>query len=82
MRLKMSCREVEEEYGSHGSVLGGKPNRCVIYPPNPSFVADHLETSNNNWFVRAKVASDLVVKVGDFSFHIHKSSSWTVNRTV
>ncbi|KAE8654130.1 Detected protein of unknown function [Hibiscus syriacus] len=87
MRLKMmSCREVEEECRSHGSVLGGKPNRCVIYPPDPSIVADQLERRNNNWFVRAKVASDLVVQVGDFSFHLHKlamvSKSGYLNRLV
>ncbi|KAK8602670.1 hypothetical protein V6N13_084877 [Hibiscus sabdariffa] len=82
----MSCREVDEEYPSHGSVLGGKPNRCVIYPPKPSVVAEALERRNNNWFVRTKVASDLVVQVGDFSFHLHKlavvSKSGYLNRLV
>ncbi|GMJ02844.1 DEFECTIVELY ORGANIZED TRIBUTARIES 3 [Hibiscus trionum] len=82
----MSCRDVDEDYPSHGSVLGGKPNRCVIYPPKPSLVAEAVERRNNNWFVRTKVASDLVVQVGDFSFHLHKlamvSKSGYFNRLV
>ncbi|KAB2044595.1 hypothetical protein ES319_D01G102600v1 [Gossypium barbadense] len=85
MRSKMmGCRE--EHQSTHGSVLGGKPSHCVIYPPKSSIVAGELERRNNDWFVRTKVASDLMVQVGDFSFHLHKlamvSKSGYLNRLV
>ncbi|KAA3467252.1 coleoptile phototropism protein 1-like [Gossypium australe] len=97
MRSKMmGCRE--EHQSTHGSVLGGKPNHCVIYPPKSSIAAEELERRNNDWlnssssssgtyrFVRTKVASDLMVQVGDFSFHLHKlamvSKSGYLNRLV
>lgn len=50
-KMMMSCRREDEEYLSHGSVLGGKPNRCVIYPPKSSIVAESLERRNKDWFV-------------------------------
>lgn len=43
----MGCREEHES--SHGSVLGGKPNHCAIYPPKSSIVAGELERRNNDW---------------------------------
>ncbi|XVE84791.1 hypothetical protein DITRI_Ditri17bG0040900 [Diplodiscus trichospermus] len=85
MKFKMSCRD-DDDAISHGSMLGGKPNRCVIYPPNSSIVAEALEIRNKDWIVRTKVSSDLIVQVGDFSFHLHKlamvSKSGYLNRLV
>ncbi|XWS10585.1 hypothetical protein CRYUN_Cryun38cG0009000 [Craigia yunnanensis] len=63
----ISSREDEEEYPTHGSVLGGKPNRCVIYPPKSNIVAESMERRNKDWIVRTKFASDLIVQFGDFN---------------
>ncbi|KAK6229003.1 hypothetical protein SCA6_017954 [Theobroma cacao] len=68
----MGRKSVGKEYPTHGSLLGGKPNRCVIHPPQSSMAAEALERRNKDWIVRTKDATDLIVQVGDFSFHLHK----------
>ncbi|XP_031399579.1 coleoptile phototropism protein 1-like [Punica granatum] len=49
-------------------------------------VANALERRNNTWVLRTEVASDLIVQVGKFSFHLHKlpmvSRSGYINRLV
>ncbi|XVF77826.1 hypothetical protein PTKIN_Ptkin14bG0078300 [Pterospermum kingtungense] len=76
MKFKMmSCNREDEE-----------DNRCVIYPPKSNIVAESLERRNKDWIVRTKIASDLTVQIGDFSFHLHKiamvSKSGYLNRLV
>ncbi|CAL5208569.1 unnamed protein product [Lathyrus oleraceus] len=65
---------------------GGKLNRCVVLPVNVPIVADSLKRKNQNWIARANSANDLIIKVGDSSFHLHKlamvSRSEYLNRLV
>ncbi|OIV90849.1 hypothetical protein TanjilG_15582 [Lupinus angustifolius] len=69
-----------------GTVSGRKLNRCVILPPNVPMVADSLERRNQNWIAQANSAIDLIIQVGDSSFHLHKlamvSRSEYLNRLV
>ncbi|XP_015875179.3 coleoptile phototropism protein 1 [Ziziphus jujuba] len=62
----------DRESHAKGSVYGGKHNQCVILPGNVSMVAEALERRNQNWFVRTKVANNLIIQVGDSNFHLHK----------
>ncbi|KAA8536882.1 hypothetical protein F0562_029360 [Nyssa sinensis] len=82
----MVTKSLEREKPTCGSVLGGKRNCCVIFPANVSMIAESVERRNNNWFVRTQVASDLMVQVGENSFHLHKlpmvSRSGFLNRLV
>ncbi|KAH7574542.1 hypothetical protein JRO89_XS03G0309500 [Xanthoceras sorbifolium] len=82
----MGRKSFDRENPARCSVSGGKPSRCVIFPANVSVVAEALEKRNKNWIVRTKIASDLIVQVGDFSFHLHKlpmvSKSEYLNRLV
>ncbi|KAK4851116.1 hypothetical protein QYF36_012528 [Acer negundo] len=75
-----------KSFDAHCSFSGGKPNRCVIFPGNVSMVAEALERRNKNWIFRTKIASDLIVQVGDSIFHLHKlpvvSKSEYLNRLV
>ncbi|CAI8603403.1 unnamed protein product [Vicia faba] len=69
------------------SVLSrGKINRCVVLPVNVPIVADSLKRKNQNWIARASFANDLIIQVGDSSFHLHKlamvSRSEYLNRLV
>ncbi|KDP23531.1 hypothetical protein JCGZ_23364 [Jatropha curcas] len=61
-------------------------NKCVIFPSKVSMVAEALERSNKNWIVRTKVASDLIIQVGDSIFQLHKvpmvSRSGYLNRLI
>ncbi|PON76373.1 Voltage dependent potassium channel [Parasponia andersonii] len=51
----------------------GESNRCVIFPnTNVSMVAKTLERKDHDWVVQTTVPSDLVVQIGDSSFHLHK----------
>ncbi|XP_045792753.1 root phototropism protein 3-like [Trifolium pratense] len=65
---------------------GGKRNRCVVLPANVPMVADSLKRKNQNWIARANSANDLIIQVGDSSFHLHKlamvSRSEYLNRLV
>lgn len=67
-------RNLDREIPTCGSVIGGKRNKCVIFPVKSSMVAESMERSNKNWIVQTKPAyeSDLIVQVGEFSFHLHK----------
>ncbi|KAK7269311.1 hypothetical protein RIF29_22035 [Crotalaria pallida] len=69
-----------------GTVSGRKHNRCVILPPDVPMIADSLERRNQNWIARANSATDLIIQVGDSSFHLHKlamvSRSEYLNRLV
>ncbi|XP_023530233.1 root phototropism protein 3-like isoform X1 [Cucurbita pepo subsp. pepo] len=67
-------RNLNREIPTCGSVIGGKRNKCVIFPVKSSMVAESMDRSNKNWIVQTKPAyeSDLIVRVGDFSFHLHK----------
>ncbi|XP_022734723.1 root phototropism protein 3-like [Durio zibethinus] len=66
----------EEHLTHHGSLQGGKS----------SIVAEALERRNKHWIVKTKVPSDLIVQVGDYSFHLHKlaivSKSGYLNRLI
>ncbi|XP_058743455.1 root phototropism protein 3-like [Vicia villosa] len=69
------------------SVLSeGKLNRCVVLPVNVPIVADSLKRKNQNWFARASSVNDLIIQVGDSTFHLHKlamvSRSEYLNRLV
>ncbi|KAK9292761.1 hypothetical protein L1049_020741 [Liquidambar formosana] len=60
-----------------GKVLIEKMPLVVHYPAgrvtaNASMVAEALERRNQSWFVQTKVASDLIIQIGDNSFHLHK----------
>ncbi|KAL5701757.1 hypothetical protein ACHQM5_027065 [Ranunculus cassubicifolius] len=74
------------EQSNHRSVYGKKHNRCVIFPASVDIIADGLERQEQQWFVQTKAASDLIVKVGESSFHLHKlhmvSKSVYLNRLV
>ncbi|GLT56254.1 hypothetical protein SLA2020_293110 [Shorea laevis] len=63
-----------------------KPFQCVIYPVNSDMVAEDVERINKNWIVWTKATKDLIVQVGDYSFHLHKlpmvSRSGYLNRLV
>ncbi|XP_062084717.1 root phototropism protein 3-like isoform X2 [Humulus lupulus] len=53
----------------------GKSNKCVIFSANNnnvSLVAKSLERKDHDWFVQSTVPSDLIIQVGDSSFHLHK----------
>ncbi|KAK9919774.1 hypothetical protein M0R45_028352 [Rubus argutus] len=63
---------VDREPVVHGSVSGARRSQCVICAANASMVAESLDRRNQNWFVRTKVANDLIIQVGDSSFHLHK----------
>ncbi|KAF3454447.1 hypothetical protein FNV43_RR04894 [Rhamnella rubrinervis] len=65
-------KSVGREYHARDSVSGGKHNQCVIFPANVSMVAEAMERRNKNWIVLTKVANDLIIQVGDSSFHLHK----------
>ncbi|KAF5453999.1 hypothetical protein F2P56_023700 [Juglans regia] len=68
------------------SISGGKPNRFVIFPANVSMVAEAIERRNQDWIVRTKFTSDLIIQVGDSTFFLHKipmvSRSVYLNRLV
>lgn len=68
------------------ALSGGKRNRCVVLPANVPIVADSLKRKNQNWFARGSSANDLIIQVGDSSFHLHKlamvSRSEYLNRLV
>ncbi|KAG7969123.1 hypothetical protein I3843_07G015200 [Carya illinoinensis] len=68
------------------SISGGKPNRCVIFPANVSMIAEAIERRNQDWIVRTKFTSDLIIQVGDSTFFLHKlpmaSRSVYLNRLV
>ncbi|PRQ42139.1 putative SKP1/BTB/POZ domain, NPH3 domain-containing protein [Rosa chinensis] len=63
---------VDREPLVQGLVPGGGCNQCVICLVNSCMVAETIDKRNQNWFVRAKVANDLIIQVGDSSFHLHK----------
>ncbi|XP_061349512.1 root phototropism protein 3-like [Gastrolobium bilobum] len=69
-----------------GTLDGGKRYRCIILPANVPLAADSLEQRNQNWIARANSATDLIIQVGDSSFHLHKlvmaSRSEYLNRLV
>ncbi|XP_059438890.1 root phototropism protein 3-like [Corylus avellana] len=68
------------------SISGRKCNRCVIFPANVSMVAEALERRNQDWIIRTKVTSDLIIQVGHSTFYLHKlpmvSRSMYLNRLV
>ncbi|KGN66089.1 root phototropism protein 3 isoform X1 [Cucumis sativus] len=67
-------RNLDREIPTCGSVIGGKHNKCVIFPVKSSMIAESMERSNKNWIVQTKPVyeSDLIVQVGEFCFHLHK----------
>lgn len=68
------------------SPLGGKSNRCVVVAANVPILAHSLERTQRNWFARSNSPTDLIVQVGDSTFHLHKlamaSRSEYLNRLV
>lgn len=85
-KTAMGRRSVEWEIPVSGLVSGEKPNQCIIFPVSTNMVAEALERTNENWIVRTKAASDLIVLIGDSSFHLHRlpmvSKSGYLNRVV
>ncbi|KAL6146616.1 hypothetical protein ACLB2K_057294 [Fragaria x ananassa] len=65
-------RIVDRQSFVQGIVSGGGSSQCVICPVSSSMVAETLDKRNQNWFVRTKVANDLIIQVGDTNFHLHK----------
>ncbi|KAK7344228.1 hypothetical protein VNO77_13593 [Canavalia gladiata] len=63
-----------------------KRNRCVVLPTNVPFFADSLERRKQNWIAGGNSDTDLIIQVGDSSFHLHKlpmvSRSEYLNRLV
>ncbi|XP_028780837.1 root phototropism protein 3 [Neltuma alba] len=84
--IMVGRRSFDRENLSGGILSGGKRNQCVILPGNVSMVADSFERRNQNWIARANSAPDLIIQVGDSSFHLHKlpmvSRSEYLNRLV
>ncbi|KAL3538068.1 hypothetical protein ACH5RR_001434 [Cinchona calisaya] len=68
--IRMKC--LKKEIISCGSKSVEKRNRCVIFPAEASIVADSLQRRNKSWFIKAKVVSDLIIHIGEESFHLHK----------
>ncbi|KAF7817887.1 root phototropism protein 3-like [Senna tora] len=85
-KATLGRRSFDRESLTGGIVSGGKRNQCVILPANVHMVADSFERRNQNWIARANSASDLIIQVGDSSFHLHKlpmvSRSEYLNRLV
>ncbi|ONI04557.1 hypothetical protein PRUPE_6G328100 [Prunus persica] len=71
-RPATGMKSVDREYPAHRSVSGGRQSKCVMSPSNAGMVAETIERRNKHWFVQTKVASDLIIQVGDSSFHLHK----------
>ncbi|XP_010939735.1 root phototropism protein 3 [Elaeis guineensis] len=74
---------------SEGEDLGGGREHGVssLHPDRHDGVkSDGFECRNESWYVSSDIPSDLLVKVGDASFHLHKypllSRSGRMNRIV
>ncbi|KAF8388053.1 hypothetical protein HHK36_026719 [Tetracentron sinense] len=82
----MGRKSLDRERPSRRSVSGGKRNRCIIFPANVCITAEALERRNQSWFARTNIPSDLIVRIGENNFHLHKlsmvSRSGYLNRLV
>ncbi|KAJ4954286.1 hypothetical protein NE237_011069 [Protea cynaroides] len=64
---------LEKESRNSRSVLSGwKHNHCIICPAYVVMTAEALERRREKWFVRTNIKSDLIIHVGESSFHLHK----------
>ncbi|XP_054813183.1 root phototropism protein 3-like [Prosopis cineraria] len=84
--IMVGRRSFDRENLTGGILSGRKRNQCVILPANIPMVADSFERRNQNWIARANSPPDLIIQVGDSSFHLHKlpmvSRSEYLNRLV
>ncbi|CAJ1976159.1 unnamed protein product [Sphenostylis stenocarpa] len=77
---------MESESVECESPLGEKCHRCIDLPPNVPVLAHSLERTQRNWIARSNSPTDLIIQIGDSSFHLHKvamaSRSEYLNRLV
>ncbi|XP_027366457.1 root phototropism protein 3-like isoform X2 [Abrus precatorius] len=83
----MGSKSVDPESALGGTVVyGGNCNHCVLLPASVPILAHSLERRKQNWIARANSPTDLIIQVGDSSFHLHKlamvSRSEYLNRLV
>ncbi|BAT95038.1 Root phototropism protein [Vigna angularis] len=69
-----------------GTVGGKSVDPCNLLPPNLLVLAHSLEHTQPNWIARSNSPTDLIIQIGDSSFHLHKlvmaSRSEYLNRLV
>ncbi|XP_047158146.1 root phototropism protein 3-like [Vigna umbellata] len=69
-----------------GTVGGKSVDPCNLLPPNLPVLAHSLEHTQPNWIARSNSPTDLIIQIGDSSFHLHKlvmaSRSEYLNRLV
>lgn len=49
VEMTEEMRNLDREIPTCGSVIGGKHNKCVIFPVKSSMIAESMERSNKNW---------------------------------
>ncbi|KHN16136.1 Putative BTB/POZ domain-containing protein DOT3 [Glycine soja] len=80
-KATIGCKTLDCE-----SPFGAKPNRRVLLPSNVPILAHSLEHTQRNWIAWSNSPSDLIIQIGDSSFHLHKlaiaSRSEYLNRLV
>ncbi|CDP21270.1 unnamed protein product [Coffea canephora] len=68
----MRIKSLRKEILSCGSKLVEKYNRFVIFPIKSSIVKESLEKRSKKLLIKAKVASNLIIQVGEETFHLYK----------
>ncbi|KAL8027540.1 hypothetical protein ABFX02_14G101500 [Erythranthe guttata] len=74
-------------WDSESELVGGRDyDNGVLSSSKPGLQTDGFEQRGKSWFVSTDIPSDLVVQIGDVSFHIHKypllSRSGKMNRVI
>ncbi|KAL7125171.1 hypothetical protein ABFS83_14G098400 [Erythranthe nasuta] len=74
-------------WDSESESVGGRDyDNGVLSSSKPGLQTDGFEQRGKSWFVSTDIPSDLVVQIGDVSFHIHKypllSRSGKMNRVI
>ncbi|KAM0948993.1 putative BTB/POZ domain, NPH3 domain, NPH3/RPT2-like family protein [Dioscorea sansibarensis] len=78
--------ESESERGAVGGGRRDHGNGSLDSSKHDSLKGDGFERRDQSWFVSSDIPSDLLVKVGDINFHLHKypllSRSGKMNRII